>query len=199
MQQVSVGFAIEPKIIAAEYEVISSKRFKKIGLKLDFTIEEYSEYLNLVLNSVISKSGGIATQPFRFIEAPVSNSLNIAFQGIGLYVDSLRDTSFVPVSQVKTFTISEAKFLAIRSALQTVSTELAIVNKVPGPRSSDLKDVMSSRVVGNIIYSINDTISPSSVVSCSLVQPQPDKIVAFAEQQNTIVETLAYLDKLARI
>lgn len=199
MQQVSVGFAIEPKIIAAEYEVISSKRFKKVGLKLDFTIEEYSEYLNLVLNSVISKSGGVATQPFRFIEAPISNSLNIAFQGIGLYIDSLRDTSFVPVSQVKTFTISEEKFLAIRSALQSVSAELAIVNKVPGPRSSDLKDIMSSRVSRGIIYSINDSISPSSIVSCSLVQPQPDKIVAFAEQQNTIVETLAYLDKLARI
>lgn len=199
MQTVSVGFVISQKVIAAEYRVISRKYFEKVEAGLDFTLEEYGEYLNLVLNHVISKSGGIATTPFSLSDTPLSSSLNIAFQSIGEHIDHVRDMCFVPVSQVKVFSISKEKVLSIRAALIALTSELAIINRVPGRRSSELPEVMTSKVVRDVICSIKDSISPSSIVNCSLVQPMPDKNIAFAIQQSVNTEILAYTDKLIRI
>lgn len=199
MTYINVEFTIDSKIIDKEYEVLENRQFSKNRKSLDFTSEEYAEYLNIILNKTIRKSGGKATIPFHFEESPISNSLSIAFQAIGQVIDNNRDIVFVPVSKYSEFTMSEDKFLVIRSALQSAHNELAIVNKVPGPRSSELKEVMSSRVESGMIIAINESISPNAIVICSLVQPNPDKIVAYSKQQHVDTEVLAYLDKLARV
>ena len=198
MQEINVVLSINSKIIDSEYAILSETNYLKSGKELPFTLEEYSEYIQIITNSVIKKSGGKATTPFRLGDTPISNTLSIALTSVGKHVDQLRNMIFIPVSNVKDFSISVDKFDSISIYVLKASKELAVVSRVPGPRSADLRDVMTSRVMDRTIYSINDAIAPTAISNCALVLPSPDKNVAFAEQMNVLVEEQNYASKLVK-
>lgn len=198
MMNVNVGFTINPKIIEIEYDHLVDASFIKLSRDIEFSLEEFSQYLHIILNSTIKRSGGTATTPFQIGDAPISNTISVALTSVGNYIDPIRNMIFTPISNHKEFALSEGKFQFIAMQCLKFGRALSLVNRVPGPRSSEIKEVMTSRVVDSTIYAINDSISPIAITNCAIVLPTPNKEIAFAEQQNVNIEILNYSSRIVK-